>query len=382
MEQVAVTGALTLEQALRAIDNARDLIEAEAVRADKTSAFPEASVSALRAGELMSAGIPVELGGHGLGPWQLSAIATRLGALCGSTAMIWAMHQIQVACMERSVTLESRLADYLRRAAREQHLIASVTSEEGVGGDLRTSKAAVAPAASGVEITKRASTLSYADYADSFLITARRSPVAAPGDQVLVLAEKHQVRLAPTGRWDALGMRGTCSAPQVITGVVPSWQVLPERFGDIASRRMLPVSHLLWSAVWLGIAEGAARRAVRYARAKGGSMATPDSRLGWIHARVQLIRDSVRQFAADYSASQGGPGLNVRANALKMQVSVDAVRVAEQALEVCGMAGYSEAGQFSVARHLRDLYSARLMISNGRLSAVNSEMLLFSDDFA
>jgi acyl-CoA dehydrogenase len=383
MEQVAVADALTLERVLGAVDDARELIEAEAVRADKASAFPEASITALRTAGLMSVAIPVNLGGHGFSLSQLAVIATRLGALCGSTAMIWAMHQIQVACMERSATIEPRLAGYLRRAAREQLLIASVTSEEGVGGDLRTSKTAVTPAASGVEITKRATTLSYADNADSFLITARRSPVAAPGDQVLVLAEKHQVRLAPTGRWDALGMRGTCSAPQVITGVVPSWQVLPERFGDIASRRMVPVSHLLWSAVWLGIAEGAARRAVKYTRARrGNSAAAPDARLGWIHARVQLIRDSIRQFAADYSASPGEHGLNVRANALKMQVSVDAVHIAERALEVCGMAGYSEAGEFSVGRHLRDLYSARLMISNDRLGAINSEMLLFSDDFS
>jgi acyl-CoA dehydrogenase len=106
----------------------------------------------------------------------------------------------------------------------------------------------------------------------------------------------------------------------------------------------------------------------------------PNTRLGWIHARCQLIRDSIRQFAADYSANPGGTGLNVRANALKMRASVDTVRIAELALEVCGMAGYSEIGEFSVCRQLRDLYSARLMISNDRLNEINSEMLLFQDD--
>ena len=44
------------------------------------------------------------------------------------------------------------------------------------------------------------------------------------------------------------------------------------------------------------------------------------------------------------------------------------------------MAGYSEVGEFSVSRHLRDLYSARLMISNDRLGAVNAELLAFGDD--
>jgi acyl-CoA dehydrogenase len=381
MEQVAGAGVLTPADALAALEAARETIETQAVQADKAAAFPERSVAALKEAELMSAAIPAMYGGRGFGAGQLSEIAMRLGGMCGSTAMIWAMHQIQTVCLEDSAIREPGLADYLRRAAREQHLIASVTSEEGVGGNLRTSKAAVIPVPAGVEVSKRAPTLSYADYADSFLATARRGPSAAPGDQVLVLAEAHQVTLRATGGWDALGMRGTCSGPRVITAVVPSWQVLPERFGQIASRRMVPVSHLLWSAVWLGIAEDAARRAVKCARAKlrNGVMA-PNTRLGWIHARCQLIRDSIRQFAADYSANPGGTGLNVRANALKMRASVDTVRIAELALEVCGMAGYSEIGEFSVCRQLRDLYSARLMISNDRLNEINSEMLLFQDD--
>jgi len=93
-----------------------------------------------------------------------------------------------------------------------------------------------------------------------------------------------------------------------------------------------------------------------------------------------MLKDSIRQFAADYAGDPAGRGITVRANALKMQVSVDAVRIAERAIEVCGMAGYSELGEFSVCRHLRDLYSARLMIANDRLNAVNSELLPFGDD--
>jgi acyl-CoA dehydrogenase len=62
-----------------------------------------------------------------------------------------------------------------------------------------------------------------------------------------------------------------------------------------------------------------------------------------------------------------------------MRVSHDTVRIAELALEIAGMAGYSEVGEFSVGRQLRDLYSARVMISNDRLNAVNSELLAFGD---
>ncbi|MGH2602812.1 MAG: acyl-CoA dehydrogenase family protein, partial [Dehalococcoidia bacterium] len=342
----------------------------------------ERSFAALRDAGLMSAAAPRAYGGQGFDAVQLSELAMRLGTLCGSTAMIWAMHQIQLACLENSAQRQPQLAEYLSRAAHEQHLIASVTSEEGVGGNLRASNAAVRRVPGGVEIAKRATMVSYAEAADGFLVTARRDATAAPGDQVLVLIEAHQATLRTTGVWDTLGMRGTCSAPQALTAVVPAWQVLEEPFGEIAPRRMLPVSHILWSAVWSGIAEDAFHRAVRFVREKlRNSTSAPNPRVSLMHARSQMMKDSIRQFAADYARDPDAPGLNVRANALKMQVSVDAVRIAEMALEVCGMAGYSEVGEHSVCRQLRDLYSARLMISNDRLSAVNSELLSFGDDF-
>lgn len=373
-------GVLGPAEALIAVDGLRGIIADEASKADRAAAFPERSIAALRDAGLMSAAIPRAYGGHNFGALDLSEIAMRLGRLCGSTAMIWAMHQIQVACMLNSAERQPELADYLRRAAREQHLIASVTSEEG-SGDIRSSKTAAVPVAGGVEITKRAPTVSYAEAADSFLVTARRDPAAAQGDQVLILVEALQVGLRRTGEWDTLGMRATCSAPQEITALVDAWQVLDEPFAQIASTCMVPVSHILWSSVWSGIADDAVQKAVTFARTKlQGSTSAPSSRLGWMHARSQTLKDSIRQFAADYSRDPGGHRVTVSANALKMQVSVDTVRIAEMALDICGMAGYSEVGRFSVCRNLRDLYSARVMISNEKLSAVNSELVTFGDN--
>ncbi len=382
MARDGAAGELSLTEALAAVDRARAVIVGEAARADRAAAFPAASIAALQDAGLMSAGIPRAYGGHGFDAPRLSELAMRLGALCGSTAMIWAMHQIQLACLENSAGKQPEVAGYLRRAAREQLLIASMTSEEGTGGSLRISKTAVRPTAAGVEISKRATTVSYAEHADGFLVTARRGEDAGPGDQVLVLVQAHQAKMRPFGGWDTLGMRGTCSGPQELTAVVEPWQVLAEPFGEIASSRMVPLSHVLWSAVWSGIAEDALGRSVRFVRAKlRGSTSAPDQRIGWIHARSQLIKDSIRQFAADYAAQPGGCGLPVRANALKMRVSIDAVRIAEAALEVCGIAGYAEVGEFSVSRQLRDLYSARLMISNDRLTSVNSELLVFGGNW-
>lgn len=381
---------LTLPTVLEAIEAAREVLTQEAVRADRTSTFPERSIDVLRRLTLLSAGIPRAYGGHGFPPGALVPVAIKLGTYCGSTAMIWAMHHIQVACLARCVPQQPVIARYLRDAAREQHLIASVTSEAGIGGDLRRSNAALTPAGeSSVNLEKRATTVSYGECAQSFLITVRRDELAAPADQVLVLVRADQARLERTGNWNMLGMRGTCSPGFVIRAVIPASQVLSEPFGSIASRCMVPLSHLLWAATWTGIATDAVRRATSFSRARMRSAArsgpgAPDPRLGQMYTGLARIRDSVHQFASEYaqrdSVNNGDDvGMTVRANALKLSVSTEAVRVAELALEICGMAGYSEEGSYSVARHLRDLYSARLMISNSTLNSVNSELLLLRE---
>jgi acyl-CoA dehydrogenase len=384
---------MTAASIMSVLAQAGDALADEAARADRTGTFPERNIELLRRYRLLAAGIPRQYGGHGLDVPALAAIASTLGSYCGSTAMIWAMHHVQVACLARCASSEPVLGGYLSKVASEQHLIASATSEAGIGGDLRRSIAAVMPAGrSTVRLEKRATTVSYGEYADSILVTARSGEHAAPGDQVLVLvpvapcSPEGTCSLERTGDWNVLGMRGTCSPGFLIKAVFPKGHVLPEPFSVIASRCMVPLSHLLWSATWTGIAADAARRAAACSKEKMRSaarsgMITADVRLGQMYEGLAQIRGSVHQFAADYKdgAELDDVAMTMRANALKASVSSGAVRVAELALQICGMAGYSEEGRYSVTRQLRDLHSAPLMISNSKLDLANSELLLLRD---
>ncbi len=377
----------TVEDALAAIADAAPVLAEEAVLADRNATVPQRSIELLAEAGLWSAAVPVRYGGQGFGVEAMAVLAARLATSCSATAMIWAMHQLQVACLARCAE-QAALADYLSEAARDQRLIASITSEAGIGGNLRTSDAALEPDPSGFRVTKQATTISYACVADAFLLTARRNPQAPPSDQVLVLIRAEQAELTQTGAWNTLGMRGTCSPGFAVQAQVPREQVLDEPFGTIASGCMVPLSHALWSAVWAGIAADALRRASRYSRVKaraaigaGGSYS--DARLGSAFGKLRLLQGAVRDFARDYAAwdgqDSGATGIAIRANALKTGASVQASAIVEAALEICGMAGYSEDGPYSVARHIRDLYSARLMIANASIDRANSELLLSSE---
>jgi acyl-CoA dehydrogenase len=248
-----------------------DVIRPVAAAVDSEARFPYEAIEALRKERLLAAYIPREYGGLAYTVSELAAIAQILAQYCSSTAMIWAMHQIQIACLVHHGQSSSFLQTYLREAAIEQLLLASITSEVGVGGDIRSSIAAVVPQAGNdcvYGLEKKSTTLSYGAYADGFLATARRSPDAVPADQVLVLLRRADTQLTQTGTWNTFGMRGTCSPGFNVSSCFSAEHILAMPFADIATQTMVPFSHLLWSACWQGIATDALARARKFLQSK------------------------------------------------------------------------------------------------------------------
>src|SRR5450755_1675206 len=120
-----------------------DVAAVHADEVDRDARFPREAIAALREAGALSAFVPEDLGG---GDVSLPAIARgcfELGRRCSSTAMVFAMHQIQVATIVRHLDDAPWFESYLRELAGEQRLIASVTSEIGTGGDMSRSIAAI-----------------------------------------------------------------------------------------------------------------------------------------------------------------------------------------------------------------------------------------------
>jgi acyl-CoA dehydrogenase len=359
---------------------------------DREARFPSEAVEALRECEAFSAFVPVELGGGGASLQTLAAASYELGRHCGSAAMVFAMHQIQVVTIVRHLEDAPWFEEHLRRVVAEQRLIASVTSEVGTGGDMGRSIASVEPVADDtVRFEKQAPTVSYGEYADDLLTTLRRSPEAEPGDQVCVLTRKDQHKLEPTGTWDPLGMRGTCSPGNVVRAELPVEQILPTQFARVMNESMVPVSHILWSHLWLGIATDAFDRARAFVRAaakrKPGEPLPAAVRLSELMSALSLLRAEVssglREFvdaSAEDRSRLGEMATILRFNNLKLAASEQAPRVCQGALAVCGIVGFKNDTPFSVGRHLRDTMSASLMVANERIHQTNASLLLIAKE--
>src|SRR5262249_20427465 len=111
---------------------------------DRQARFPAEALAALRSHETLSVLVPRSLGGPELPFAEVVAMCEVLAQHCAATAMVFAMHQIQVACLVRHGMNSPQVREYLSELVRKQYLIASVTSEVGVGGDMRRSVTALA----------------------------------------------------------------------------------------------------------------------------------------------------------------------------------------------------------------------------------------------
>jgi len=357
---------------------------------DRDARFPTEAFDALRAERMLGILIPTEFGGGGCSITDVSAICTTLGQYCSATAMIFAMHQIQVACIVRHARESRFFSSYLAELADNQSLIASATSEIGVGGDVRSSVCSIENHDGSISLRKQAPVISYGEHADSILATARRTPDSPPSDQVLVLLRRDELKLERTSGWDTLGFRGTCSPGFVLTATTTEDHILPATFADISSQTMLPVSHIVWTSLWLGIATAAVGRARAYIRAEArknpGKTPAASVRLAEVVSRLQgmraLVNDSVRGYESTMDDADAASGMNfaIRMNNLKLSCSTMVVDIVSQAMLICGMSGYRMDSKFSLGRLLRDAYGAALMINNDRIYSSNAAMLLVSKD--
>ncbi len=353
---------------------------------DRNARFPKEAFAALKERKLLGIMVPASEGGDGAGIAEVVSICHALGQACASTAMIYAMHQIQVACIVRHAGASPWHRAFLKRLTTEQLLLASATSEAGVGGDVRSSICAVEEKDGRFSLTKQATVISYGADADGLLVTARRTPQSPASDQVIVVLTRKDCTFEHQHIWDTLGMRGTCSDGYTVKASGEIGQVVPLPYADVSAQTMLPTSHLVWSAVWLGIASDAIARARAFVRAearrKPGVTPAGSARLAEATNLLHLMKSNtvaaLRQYEAALTSEDRltSPHFAVAMNNLKVGASRLVVQVVDQALLVCGLAGYRNDSPYSLGRHLRDAHSAALMVNNDRILANTANLLL------
>lgn len=353
---------------------------------DRNARFPIEAVDEMRSAGLLSCSLPADLGGRSSSITDLCAIGRKLGAVCSSTAMIFAMHHTQALSLRFHAT-SGAAAELTRTIAESDALLASATTEITTGGDVGSSTCAALVDGDTVVLDKNAPVISYGEYADYVFATARRTPDSPSNDQVLVACPRADTRLEKTGTWDVLGFRGTCSPGFLLHAQTLAAHVLPVDYATISAHTMLPASHTLWASVWLGIADAAmnkARAQVRAAARKSPAGAPPPQAakfadLTVVHQRfVSSVAHEIERYESFLASGEEHTtvGFTLAMNNLKLDASTTTVDVVIGALQLCGISGYREDHPASMGRLLRDAFGPQLMVSNDRIRANNAQLVL------
>ena len=356
---------------------AAEAAAAYAVAVDSDARFPSEAFAQIRAQRLLGIMVPTALGGEGARLSEVIDVCFQLGQACSSTGMIYAMHQVKVACLVRHGLDSPSVRELLRRLCAEQLLLASSTTEGMAGGNVRASEAPVEVTGDHFTLERRATCISYGAHADGIVTTARRSPDAPGSDQVLVAVLKDKYTLTHLQGWDTLGMRGTCSDGYLLKAAATRDHILPVPYEKIHMESMVPTAHLAWGSVWAGIAAAAVARAqtfLRHAARQGNGQLPPGaahytaalSSLRTLRGLLASAADAYER-RMDDAAALASREFQSMITLTKVEASELACSIVSSAMRACGLSGYRNDTEFSIGRLLRDVLSSPIMINNDRI---------------
>ena len=351
-----------------------------AIDVDASSRFPAEACAALKEQRLLGVMVSRDLGGEGASIADVADVCYLLGQACASTAMIYAMHQIKVACVTRHMRDNARVGKHRCAACAPSSCC------------WRPPRPKVRAAATCAPARRRSSTRTVASRLERtrqrhFLRRLRRryrdhgAPFgdAAGSDQVLVAFLKSDYTLTRLQGWNTLGMRGTCSEGYTLKATGQAGQILPDPYEMIHAQTMVPFAHLLWGSVWTGIAAGATSRAqafIRQAmRTSNGQLPPGAPQFTKALKSLRTLRGMLATSLRAYERSMNDPKAlaSVEFQSMitltKVEASELAVSIVMSAMRACGLSGYRSDGDFSIGRHLRDVLSSPIMINNDRILA-------------
>jgi alkylation response protein AidB-like acyl-CoA dehydrogenase len=314
----------------------------------------------------LRAGVPVELGGLGVGILDTARAQQALARGDASTALAVNMHQFQVgfAADTWRGAHAAVVENLLRRVARDGIVLASTGAEAIVAGEWTTSTIAER-ADGGYRITGLKAFCSQAPVMDVLRVNALDT---ANGDIIVCSVGGRADGLKVVETWDTTGMRATASHDVMLEGVwVPDDAVGARLPTDGPMRHPAMAGVACWflclvSSVYLGIAEEARAEAYR-ALGKGRNSsfraeALTDALVGEVEVEfgtALAVRDQVvGALDADRSDHQAALA---QAILCKQVVTQHAARVVDRARELAGGGSFFRSSPLE--RLGRDMEAAR-----------------------
>jgi alkylation response protein AidB-like acyl-CoA dehydrogenase len=324
---------------------------------DDSDAFVAENYADIRAAKLFSAIVPQELGGSGLPYSEVCALIRGIAHSCGSTALAFSMHQHLAGAALWNYRHGKPGETLLRAVAQGEKVLVSTGAT-----DWLSSSGVLERCEGGYRFAARKAFASGC-VAGDLLVTSGQYDDPVAGRQVLHFSLSITADGVSIDRvWESMGMRGSGSHTVVLDNVF-----VPEQ--SITLRRPCGEYHPFWNvnltvalpmicAVYVGMAEAAAEKALTIAAAKGDDGVNALA-IGEMQTELTTAQIALESLVANANELNVEPGIeHVNRALVRKTIVAEAVkREVEKAIEATGAAGYLR--RLGLERILRDAQAAQ-----------------------
>jgi alkylation response protein AidB-like acyl-CoA dehydrogenase len=329
---------------------------ARAARYDSEDLFVAENYADLKKHGVLTAGLPVELGGGSADHRELGEMLRVLARYCGSTALALSMHTHQVAtAVWRWRRDPTPLETLLRSVASNNLVLISSGGSDWIAGSGKAERVE-----GGWRITARKIFASGVPVGD-VLVTSAVWDDPESGPTVLhfpLSLEASGVKVLDT--WRVLGMRGTGSHDIAIDGAfIPDAGIIVRRpqgkwhlLFHVISLLAIPLIY----SVYLGIAEAARDIALERGRSRRDGQDI-SYLVGEMENELAAARFAHRDMLDAAAAAKPGEQATNRVMIGRAILARSAIRSVEKAMEVAGGAAFYR--NVGLERRFRDVQAAR-----------------------
>lgn len=343
-------------------------IEPMSEKVDRDYIWPVHSMDALAKAGLMGLQVPEQFGGHGQGLLALAVIAETIGKSCPSSALCFGMHCVGTAVIAAKSTPHQQ-DKYLRPIAEGKHITALALSETGTGAHFYLPETTLTAEGNDYRIHGTKQFVTNGGFAHSYVVSAvAGGGMAQKGDFSCVVVDHDTPLMEWLQPWRGFGMHGNSSRGMRLHGAtVPPSQLLGNEGDQVwyVFEVVAPFFLMAMAGTYLGIAQSALDAAGEHLRSRkfshsGESLRdfeTLQTRYADMWISVEKTRALI--YEAARRGDMGDPDALPFILACKADAGDTAVRLANDAMTICGGMAYSENSR--VSQMLRDARASHVM---------------------
>ncbi len=324
---------------------------------ERSGEIPKEIVGKLGSLGLMGVCIPEEYGGVGMDTISYAIAIKEIASADGSLALMLASHNSLCAGHILLSGTEAQKSQYLPLLSSGEKLGAWCLTEPGSGSDAAAMRSKAERAPGGWKINGTKMFITQGSSADIYILLAVTDRDKGKGGITAFIAERDNRGLNPGKKLDKLGMRASDTAEVVFEEMfLPDDKVLGKAGGGFFDTlNVLSGGRISIAALAVGIAAGAVRESVKYARERQqfGKPISNFQAVQWMIADISTEIEAAWMLTLKAAyLKDAGKKYTKEASMAKLYASETAMKATVKAVQIHGGYGYIE--DYPVERYMRD----------------------------